>query len=79
MLTTKGYVVWRRPAMPPVAEEARVSQADLLDPVLLHDHLVHHHHRPSSELTGMPLGAIHRLEHFDDAMGMLALDHRHPA
>jgi hypothetical protein len=43
----------------------------------LDDHLIHDHGRAPHEITGLPLHAIHDLEHFDEAMGLLELRHRH--
>jgi hypothetical protein len=43
----------------------------------LDDHLIHDHGRAPHEITGLPLRAIHDLEHFDEAMGLLALRHSH--
>jgi hypothetical protein len=37
----------------------------------------HDHGRPPHEITGLPLRAVHELEHFDDTMGLLDLHHRH--
>jgi hypothetical protein len=44
----------------------------------LRDHLVRDHGRASHEIDGLPLGAVHRLEHIDQTMGLLDLNHRHP-
>ena len=43
----------------------------------LDDHLIHDHGRAPHEITGLPLHAIHDLEHFDEAIGLLKLHHRH--
>jgi hypothetical protein len=43
----------------------------------LHDHLRHDHGRQERELDGLPLAAVHRLEHLEDDMGLLQLRHRH--
>ena len=43
----------------------------------LHDHLVRDHGRNPNEITGLPLAAVHRLEHVDQALELLHLDHRH--
>jgi len=43
----------------------------------LHDHLVREHSRTWHELSALPAAAAHRLEHFEQAMGLLHLDHRH--
>jgi hypothetical protein len=48
-----------------------------VDAQRLDDHLIHDHGRAPHEITGLPLHAIHDLEHFDDAMGLLDLHHRH--
>lgn len=45
----------------------------------LYEHLVEDHHRLPHELVGLPLDAVHELEHFDDVMGLLSLRHRHSA
>jgi hypothetical protein len=50
------------------------------DPELLEQlrvHLLHAHRRLSHELSGLPLDAVHELEHFDAAVGLLQLDHTH--
>jgi hypothetical protein len=52
----------------------------VVDPVPLdglHAHLLHDHHRAAHELTGLPLDAVHELEHFDVTVGLLHLDHSH--
>ena len=49
-----------------------------VDAEQLDEHLIHDHGRPPHEITGLPLRAVHELEHFDDAMGLLDLRHRHP-
>ena len=43
----------------------------------LRAHLLHDHRRASHELAGLPLDAVHELEHFDVAAGLLHLDHVH--
>jgi hypothetical protein len=45
----------------------------------LRDHLIDDHGRAAHELTGLPLSAVHELEHFDEAAGLLRLQHRHRA
>jgi hypothetical protein len=45
----------------------------------LDDHLVHDHGRLLHEITGLPLPAVHELEHFDESLGLLALHHSHTA
>jgi hypothetical protein len=45
----------------------------------LHDHLVASHGRDGTELDGRPLVAVHRFEHVEAEMGLLALGHRHRA
>ena len=44
----------------------------------LRGHLVHDHQRSALELGEVALQAIHRLEHIDDELGLLTLDHVHP-
>ncbi len=44
----------------------------------LHDHLTHDHGRARHEIAGLPFAAVHRLEHFDQNLGLLHLNHRHP-
>jgi hypothetical protein len=44
----------------------------------LRGHLVDDHQRSALELGDVALLAIHRLEHLDDELGLLALDHVHP-
>jgi hypothetical protein len=43
----------------------------------LEDHLVHDHDRRPHEIAGLPLRAVHELEHVEDSMGLLDLHHRH--
>ena len=43
----------------------------------LHHHLTQDHGRASREITWLPLGAVHHLEHFDQSMGLLHLNHQH--
>jgi hypothetical protein len=43
----------------------------------LHDHLVRDHGRSPHEIAGLPLVSVHRLEHVDQAMELLHLNHRH--
>ena len=45
----------------------------------LADHLMHAHGRLPYEIAGLPLRAIHGLEHFDESLGLLALRHSHTA
>jgi len=40
-------------------------------------HLIHEHRRLPHEILGLPLDAVHQLEHFDDDAGLLVLGHRH--
>jgi hypothetical protein len=55
-----------RPALP-VARSAAHLRGHLLDA----------HHRAARELAGVPVDALHVLEHVDDDLGMLHLDHTH--
>ena len=48
-----------------------------VDAEWLVDHLIHDHDRPPHEIAGLPLRAVHDLEHFDDTLGLLDLRHRH--
>jgi hypothetical protein len=41
------------------------------------EHLVHDHDRLPHEIDGLPLRAVHDLEHFEDTIGLLDLHHRH--
>ncbi len=41
------------------------------------DHLIHQHGRTRRELDGLPLAALHRLEHVEQALDLIALDHQH--
>jgi hypothetical protein len=43
----------------------------------LDEHLIHDHGRLPHEITGLPLRAVHDLEHFDESVGLLDLQHRH--
>ena len=43
----------------------------------LHRHLLHDHGREPRELEGIPLGAVHRLEHVEDDLGLIELRHAH--
>ena len=43
----------------------------------LHHHLTHDHGRAVREIAGVPLGSVHHLEHFDQSIGLLHLDHQH--
>ncbi len=56
-----------------------LDAAGLDDAERLHEHLVRDHHRARHELDGLPLDAVHELEHFDQSLGMLALQHAHAA
>lgn len=40
-------------------------------------HLIDDHRRQPHEILGLPLDAVHQLEHFDDSAGLLFLGHRH--
>jgi hypothetical protein len=63
-----------------VATATRVhTEHDPVEADRLEDHLVHDHGRAAHEIVGLPLRAVHELEHFDERMGMLALRHRHTA
>lgn len=42
-------------------------------------HLTHDHGRARHEIIGLPVAAVHRLEHFDQTMGLLHLNHSHPS
>jgi hypothetical protein len=44
---------------------------------LLGHHLVDDHGRRTDELTGLPLRALHELEHIEESMGLLDLAHSH--
>jgi hypothetical protein len=41
--------------------------------------LIRDHGRSPSELGAAPLNHVHRLEHLDDELGLLTLDHVHAA
>ncbi|MGZ4615972.1 MAG: hypothetical protein ACXV4A_10440 [Actinomycetes bacterium] len=45
----------------------------------LHDHLIREHGRARHEIAGLPLAAVHRLEHVDQTIGLLDLSHSHPS
>jgi len=55
----------------------RQEAADPLALERLRAHLLHEHRRAPHELAGLPLEAVHELEHFDVAVGLLHLDHTH--
>ena len=57
---------------------ALVDQPGALPHTRLRGHLVHDHQRSALELGEVALQAIHRLEHIDDELGLLTLDHEHP-
>jgi hypothetical protein len=40
-------------------------------------HLVHSHGRRADEIAGLPLRALHELEHIEESMGLLDLQHSH--
>jgi hypothetical protein len=61
-----------------MAHTARQSTMHV-DPDGLRDHLVHHHGRRPHEIAGLPLRALHALEHFEGSMGLIDLEHGHPA
>lgn len=61
-----------------VADAPReLTDQEPVDAERLDEHLIHDHGRPPHEITGLPLRAVHELEHFDDTMGLLDLHHRH--
>ena len=41
------------------------------------DHLMRHHRRSAREIDELPLEALHRFEHVEQAMGLIELDHVH--
>ena len=43
----------------------------------LREHLLREHHRSPHELGPLTLSDVHRLEHVEDELGLLALDHVH--
>jgi hypothetical protein len=43
----------------------------------LRDHLLHDHGRTAHELDGVPLPAMHRLEHLEQTMSLVHLGHHH--
>ena len=45
----------------------------------LHEHMLRDHGRTGRETDGLPLADLHRFEHVEQAMGLNALDHEHPA
>ncbi len=40
-------------------------------------HLIHDHGRRAHEIVGLPLRALHELEHIEESMGLLFLRHSH--
>jgi hypothetical protein len=58
------------------AARERIDQ-DPVEAEWLDEHLIHDHRRPPHEITGLPLRAVHDLEHFDESLGLLVLQHRH--
>ena len=63
--------------MPRTAQPDASTLAEPVHVDALHDHLVHVHRRRRHELRGMPLTAVHDLEHLDDELGLLLLNHSH--
>jgi hypothetical protein len=43
----------------------------------LRDHMLREHGRTGRETDGLPLEALHRFEHVEQAMGLTDLRHRH--
>ena len=43
----------------------------------LREHLEHDHGRQWCDIERLPLAAVHRFEHLEQAMGLIELDHRH--
>jgi hypothetical protein len=63
-----------------VADAARArTEHDPDEAALLEEHLIHDHGRLPHEITGLPLRAVHDLEHFDESLGLLDLHHCHVA
>ena len=54
----------------------RLIDAQVPAGALLH-HLEGSHGRSAHELGVAALSAVHRLEHLDDELGLLSLDHTH--
>jgi hypothetical protein len=48
-----------------------------VDAQALADHLIDDHGRSAHEISGLPLHAVHELEHVEEAMGLLGLRHSH--
>ena len=72
----------RATGSPRVADRLAVRSGrphDHLHYHLLRDHLLRDHGRTAGELDGLPLAYLHRFEHVEQAMGLNALDHEHPA
>ena len=44
---------------------------------LLLSHLIHDHGRAGHEIAGIPLAHLHELEHLEDNLGLLDLQHQH--
>ncbi len=62
------------------AKSQRVlTHEDHVDAERLGDHLVHYHGRRPQEIAGLPLRALHELEHIEESMGLLDLQHSHAA
>ncbi len=57
-------------------EQTRVTPSAALLSAPLRRHLVHDHGRSPLELVDA-VDAVHRLEHLDAELGLLALDHTH--
>ena len=62
-----------------IAKSARQPHHVYVDADGLGDHLVHYHGRRPLEIVGLPLRALHALEHFEGSMGLIDLEHGHPA
>jgi hypothetical protein len=60
------------------APQERTDQQPV-DAEWLVEHLVHDHDRLPREIAGLPLRALHDLEHFEQSFGLLDLHHRHRA
>jgi hypothetical protein len=54
----------------------RTDQRDA-DADWLVSHLVHQHGRRPHEIAGLPVRALHELDHIEDSMGLLDLHHHH--
>jgi hypothetical protein len=54
-----------------------LTHQQVVDTDRLGHHLLHEHGRRMDEIAGLPLRALHELEHIEESMGLLDLRHSH--